>query len=898
MRRITVLSATFLFGAALNTLPGCGAQPAPKSEVVSKPAAAAAEVPATKVVDVAEQKADSPEANATTTAAKQPTEQAAPQKKAKPVDEAQAQTKPPAVAKPSHPAPTAEQLALWNVKEAPKLRLLACYDAFGDVLVQSLAVTTDGTRLAVGGSKLTLWNLKEEPASVDLLQDLKESEIDRPIRTVSFSPDGIWLAAGDQKGTLRIWTLADNKLVKTVKAHDARLTQLAFSPNSQVLATTSYGGEVRLWQLPDAKRIKSFKASDQEITRMSFLSDSLLACASRETAIWNVESAEKTVSLAQGRASAPGIGLNSDRTLLAFQDADSKIQFWDVAKSAALPQLVTGVAAYLIEFSPDGKQIAVAGGDSCVHLFDVASGRSLQVLDAYGDRTSGLKWLPTSDALAIASQNGRLRIWGTDDASAKLNLPPLELPKVAAPSTDSKVPNTPAQSEELIDLRTFPRLPGAVAQFGDFQIASYSAKAKVADAETFYRYMLGQAGWTEKPKSNPVEPSLTFEKQGNVLTVTPMLVEPIPGVGAQLPLLVSLNCSGNFDVQTLPQIQPVKSNATWTSQPSVSYRTKSDLTDLEGSLLKEYHQAGWTAFSALNAMSREEVDSRMMTFVMNGSVLTVMIGRPADAPAEWAVQTSVSITNRSLPIPADSGYVEFDSSTDIRLVANTKMDLNQTMEFYDQRMAAEGWLARKAGRATKDERAWLPYIRGQQDVLIRLVAVPDLGTRIIVGDAEKTSWQLHVEKKSDDKTPKPGLEAADFPVPAQAAAVKFDSDQKEIRFEVPNISPPKLAEELAKTLEPMGWKKDGSGVVSDEYTFITLKNEKPEVQIRIRAQGTTSSVMVGGDGLLWTKPLPTAPVRVSYATWLRRDRKPATLTLLDQFLEEMRKIPASTANPK
>ena len=108
----------------------------------------------------------------------------------------------------------------------------------------------------------------------------------------------------------------------------------------------------------------------------------------------------------------------------------------------------------------------------------------------------------------------------------------------------------------------------------------------------------------------------------------------------------------------------------------------------------------------------------------------------------------------------------------------------------------------------------------------------------------------------------------------------------------------KLAEELAKQLEQLNWKKDGAGVVSEEYTFITLKNEKPEIQIRIRAQGTTSSAMVSGDGFLWTKPLPTAPVRVSYATWLRRDRKPATLDLLDRFAEEMHKIPAPTGATK
>ena len=37
---------------------------------------------------------------------------------------------------------------------------------------------------------------------------------------------------------------------------------------------------------------------------------------------------------------------------------------------------------------------------------------------------------------------------------------------------------------------------------------------------------------------------------------------------------------------------------------------------------------------------------------------------------------------------------------------------------------------------------------------------------------------------------------------------------------------------------------------------------------------------------------PSAPVRISYETWLHRGRKPATLELLDEFHAEMQKIPA------
>jgi hypothetical protein len=79
--------------------------------------------------------------------------------------------------------------------------------------------------------------------------------------------------------------------------------------------------------------------------------------------------------------------------------------------------------------------------------------------------------------------------------------------------------------------------------------------------------------------------------------------------------------------------------------------------------------------------------------------------------------------------------------------------------------------------------------------------------------------------------------------------------------------------------------------VSDEYTLATFKKDKSEISLRARGAAGKTTASVGGDNLLWTRPLPTAPVRISYGTRLRRDRKEATLDLLDEFAAEMHKIP-------
>jgi hypothetical protein len=280
--------------------------------------------------------------------------------------------------------------------------------------------------------------------------------------------------------------------------------------------------------------------------------------------------------------------------------------------------------------------------------------------------------------------------------------------------------------------------------------------------------------------------------------------------------------------------------------------------------------------------------------LQGGSQLTIFISHPADSRQELAVQTSISVTNKSLPIPPDSGWIEFDNSTDLQLVANTKMELEKTIQFFDAQMAVDGWLAREAGRHVRDGKAWLPYIRGQEQVLLHLLPLAGGGTRIVVGDAPASSWQLKTaDTEKAEKTEQPGIQAAAFTLPAGATGAKYDVDEKQINFELPAVAPTKLGEQFVAQMEALNWKREGAGIVSDDYTFITFSKDNREIQLRARGDAQKASAMISGDGLLWDQSLPGPPVRISYGTWLRRGHKAATLDLLDEFTAEMHKIPTS-----
>ncbi|MFN0195862.1 MAG: WD40 repeat domain-containing protein [Planctomycetaceae bacterium] len=791
--------------------------------------------------------------------------------------------------------PSDAQVAKWGIENNEPLQLLTCDDDFSDSFLQCMAITPDGKQFVLGGSQLTLWNATDSEPKINLLGKYKDDEVERPILSVAITSDGEHLAAGDQNGKLRVWKLSDQSEVYAIQAHDARLTQIAFTPDSKTMATTSYAGEVRLWESTDGKEIKSLKVDDQEISRLVFLSDTLLATSGREAGIWNIESGEKVTAMTTGYVIGPALGLSNDRRLLAFADSESKTQLWDVEKGKATA--ILGAAAKWIEFSRDNKLIATYSGDSTIRIWNAATRQIVQVIDADGDRTVALKWLPESNALVVASERGRIRIWGTAATATTLAIQPIQQPELETIATDSRRSMNPAQFKQVVDVRSFPRLPEAVAGWSYGGMDAYNTPASQSEAELFYRYYLGKAGWTEIAENDPLQPGLNFQKTGCRLNVSlSPATTSTPGLEGDLQ--VSLRFVGNYDVRWLPKISPIESNSTLGSFSLVSYRTQKALTDVEVAILKKFHEAGWTAYTRLAASSTEDPRSRTISMLQGASELTVSIGYPADSTDEVIVQTSINVSNKSLPIPADSGWIEFDSSTDLQMVAHTKMDLKQTVEFYDKQMAWEGWLARDAGRHIEDDKGWLAYLRGQQDVLIRLVSLPDGKTRILVGEAESSSWQLEEPKVADAAAAQAGIEAADFKLPKGATAVSFDVDQKQIQYELSSTTPPKLGELFIKQMKDLEWTQDGAGVQSDEYVFLTFTKDDVEIQLRARAKDKKSTVMIDGDGLLWSKPLPTAAVRISYETWLRRNHKNASLDDLDEFAKAMHEIPADAGKNK
>ena len=69
--------------------------------------------------------------------------------------------------------------------------------------------------------------------------------------TVAHNNSGTIIASGDKKGIIYLFDANTNKLLRTFKAHNARVVDIKFSPDDTQLASCSNDSKIKIWNTRD-----------------------------------------------------------------------------------------------------------------------------------------------------------------------------------------------------------------------------------------------------------------------------------------------------------------------------------------------------------------------------------------------------------------------------------------------------------------------------------------------------------------------------------------------------------------------------------------------------------------------------------------------------------------------
>jgi WD40 repeat protein len=253
-----------------------------------------------------------------------------------------------------------------------------------------------------------------------------------PVRSLWFSPDGRTLVTASQDGTTRIWAVTapyQARQVGMLRDGGENVTDVTMSPNGRIVATTSADSTVRLWDFLDPQ-------GPRQIGRMTgglsaaFNSDgSMVATGSldRQIRVYDVTSSAGPELLAAIADENPAfaVAFSPRRPILAAGSNRDALLF-DISDRRNPRRLSAAHGDGLVnslEFAPDDRTLAMAGGEESARLFDVTDPllpKPVAELRDPGANVTSVGYVPKSHLLATASDHGTLRLWDSTTPYATL----------------------------------------------------------------------------------------------------------------------------------------------------------------------------------------------------------------------------------------------------------------------------------------------------------------------------------------------------------------------------------------------------------------------------------------------------------------------------------------------
>lgn len=200
--------------------------------------------------------------------------------------------------------------------------------------------------------------------------------------SVDFSPSGEKLAAAIEDGSVRIWNIADQELLKSFNAHRGIVWMVAYHPSRNLVITSGDDSTIKLWDAETFELVKQWKAT----------------------------------------SAVRGVAFSPDGTRVVAGDRDGILYVFDIDTGEEIATQTHPGSILGVDYSHDGKLIATVGSDKTVRIFDAETLTQRNSMVGHEGPIYGVKFAPQGSLLASVGWNKNVRVWNTETGAEVMNL--------------------------------------------------------------------------------------------------------------------------------------------------------------------------------------------------------------------------------------------------------------------------------------------------------------------------------------------------------------------------------------------------------------------------------------------------------------------------------------------
>jgi WD40 repeat protein len=306
-------------------------------------------------------------------------------------------------------------------------------------VITALRFSPDGKTLAVSGNREILLHRADGSGLMKRLA----GKADR-ILSIAFSADGSLMIAGGgtpaRFGEIQFWEPGEGKLLRVADVTSDTVFGASLSPDGSKVAVGCADNTVRAFDTATAKELYRISAHENWVLATAFGIDSKrLVSVGRDRAAKLIDATAgqflENVNQMHGELAAVARNPKADEIVIGGDDRIPYMYRMDRPRNMKVGEDATLIrqlasqegAIFALDWSPDGRRVAVAGAAPTVNLYDADTGAPAGSCKGHTAGIYAVAFSPDGAHLATGGFDGQIRLYSTRDCTLEKSFVPVPL---------------------------------------------------------------------------------------------------------------------------------------------------------------------------------------------------------------------------------------------------------------------------------------------------------------------------------------------------------------------------------------------------------------------------------------------------------------------------------------
>jgi cytochrome c len=241
-----------------------------------------------------------------------------------------------------------------------------------------------------------------------------------PIRSIFISEDGRTAMTASFDYSLISWTIDSDGPRQRFRftEHDAAVNDVAIVPAGDKAVSASDDGTVAVWDLEQNRLLRRFEGHGAKVLGIAISYDGRLAASAgwdNTARIWNLETLEPGPVLEGHRGNVNAVVFSPDGSRLYTASYDGTIRVWDTVTGSSEGLVYRhGWSINVMRLLPGGTQILIGANNGAVGIVDIATG-AIEILAEHEGPVLAVAVWPRHGLAAAGGSDGTIRVWNLDN---------------------------------------------------------------------------------------------------------------------------------------------------------------------------------------------------------------------------------------------------------------------------------------------------------------------------------------------------------------------------------------------------------------------------------------------------------------------------------------------------